>query len=179
MRIRAVRPEEWEQLREIRLSALADAPDAFGDTHARAATDPEESWRAWIESGWGSGPQVTLVADDSGSWEGMAVGVLLSKDPDVTHLFAMWVAPSRRREGLGRALVEAVAEWGREGGATRLRLGVTTSNAAATALYRACGFHPTGDVERELRPGSELLCGIMERTIERAGGAGYNVPGPG
>jgi len=174
MEIRGVRPREWRALRELRLRALADAPDAFGDTHERAATEPEATWRAWIERGWGSGPQVTLVAEEEGAWHGIVVGVLLDAEPGAAHaahLYAMWVDPARRGEGLGRALVEAVAAWARERGATRLRLGVTTTNTAAAALYRSCGFLPTGEQERELREGSELICGVMERSLEPAAGA--------
>ena len=42
------------------------------------------------------------------------------------------------------ALVEGVADWVRSQGARSLVLWVRDNNAAATALYRKCGFSATG-----------------------------------
>jgi len=55
-------------------------------------------------------------------------------------LFGVWVEPVRRRTGVGRELVEGVAEWARARGAQRLRLWVTDGNSAARALYLRSGF---------------------------------------
>jgi GNAT superfamily N-acetyltransferase len=60
----------------------------------------------------------------------------------------MWVAPESRGHGLGRQLVEAVADWARKRGMTRIKTSVTEGNHAAESLYTAAGFLPTG----ELRP---------------------------
>jgi hypothetical protein len=43
--------EGWRAWREIRLAALADAPDAFADTLAGAAALPERDWRAMTRTG--------------------------------------------------------------------------------------------------------------------------------
>jgi len=55
----------------------------------------------------------------------------------------MFVDKSARQRGVGAALVERVAGWTQER-ADRLVLWVTCSNQAAIALYRRCGFEPTG-----------------------------------
>ena len=43
--VRATTMTDWQVLREIRLQALLDAPDAFGSTHAREAAFGEDEWR--------------------------------------------------------------------------------------------------------------------------------------
>src|ERR1041384_1299416 len=68
----------------------------------------------------------------------------------------MWVAPGSRRSGAARALVETAKRWARDRGACELALEVTSTNAAAIALYRATGFVDTGR-RGQLRPGSGLI----------------------
>lgn len=50
------------------------------------------------------------------------------------------VAPDQRRRGLGRAVMDALLEWGAEQGATTAYLQVLGDNSAALALYEGLGF---------------------------------------
>jgi hypothetical protein len=43
--VERVRAAEWRELRELRLRALADAPEAFASTLAREAAFPDDVWR--------------------------------------------------------------------------------------------------------------------------------------
>ena len=42
-------PDDWQEFREIRLRALADAPTAFGMTLADAEQQTEDAWRARLD----------------------------------------------------------------------------------------------------------------------------------
>jgi hypothetical protein len=42
--VRATTTTDWQALREIRLQALRDAPDAFASTYAREAAFGEDEW---------------------------------------------------------------------------------------------------------------------------------------
>ncbi|MHC1752054.1 GNAT family N-acetyltransferase [Humidesulfovibrio sp.] len=53
------------------------------------------------------------------------------------------VRPEARGQGLGRALLRRLEDWGLALGATRLQLLADKHNASAHEFYRACGFHPT------------------------------------
>lgn len=59
----------------------------------------------------------------------------------------MWVAPSARRQGIGRHLIASVVTWAHDTNATDVSLWVTKGNAAAEDLYKAAGFAPTGEVQ--------------------------------
>ena len=73
---------------------------------------------------------------------------LLRVVADEAELLTIAVAPSARRRGLGRWLLDAcLAEAGRRG-ATVLHIEVGAANTAAIALYGAAGFARAG-----LRPG--------------------------
>ncbi|RLP87850.1 GNAT family N-acetyltransferase [Micromonospora sp. BL4] len=50
------------------------------------------------------------------------------------------VLPEARRQGLARAVIAALADWGRSAGATHAFLQVEQRNTAAVALYQRLGF---------------------------------------
>jgi ribosomal protein S18 acetylase RimI-like enzyme len=74
----------------------------------------------------------------------MAAGFVDDEDPEGVSVVSVWVDPTARERGVGIALVDAVLDWARARGANRADLWVTDTNAAAIALYRRCGFCPTG-----------------------------------
>lgn len=78
------------------------------------------------------------VAERDGAVVGLAHGVL---HPSTWHagpacyLEDLFVAPTVRGGGIGRALIEAVGAWGAEAGAPRLYWITQTGNDRARALY--------------------------------------------
>jgi ribosomal protein S18 acetylase RimI-like enzyme len=75
------------------------------------------------------------------------------------YLAELYVVPSRRVQGLGRALMQAAIELARREGADRMDLGTSHDDVAARALYESLGFSnregkPDGPInyfyEREL-----------------------------
>lgn len=61
------------------------------------------------------------------------------------YLAELYVAPVRRGQGLGRALLTAALELARELGADRIELGTSETDRAARALYESMGFTNTED----------------------------------
>ena len=57
----------------------------------------------------------------------------------------MWVAADARRGGVGKLLIESVADWARARGASRVELSVTDRARDAAALYARLGFTATGE----------------------------------
>jgi len=74
------------------------------------------------------------------------VGYVLVIGEGDTHLAELVVHPDHRREGHGRALVDAVLD--RQEPGTRVTLAVAADNDPARSLYESAGFEP---VDR--RPG--------------------------
>jgi ribosomal protein S18 acetylase RimI-like enzyme len=76
-----------------------------------------------------------------------------------SYLEELYVIPSLRGQGIGRALLEAAMDAARGEGATHMELGTSESDVAARGLYETAGFtnregNPDGPVmlfyEREL-----------------------------
>jgi ribosomal protein S18 acetylase RimI-like enzyme len=138
MRIRRLRTDEVEPLRELRLRALREDPGAFAETFEEARDRPLEDWASWAADA----SRVIVVAIDGERWVGMAACRRL--EPSSSWLTALWVEPSERGAGLGGRLIEAAADWAREQGAATVELSVTTNNDAAATLYSRAGFAETG-----------------------------------
>jgi ribosomal protein S18 acetylase RimI-like enzyme len=76
----------------------------------------------------------------------------------------MWVDPTARRQGIGRALLSRAIDWAAAHDALHVELTVTEGNAAAQDMYVRAGFVDTGKRE-PLRPGSPLQTLYMRREV--------------
>lgn len=156
MDVRRLQPAEWAAYREIRLRALADAPEAFGATQAVEAALSDADWQERA-----SRPdRAVFVVDGAHGLAGLAQGGSSPWMPEFATVDWMWVDPEARRLGLASALIEAVRAWAVQAGYPMLGLGVTTTNAPAIALYERLGFADNGD-RYPLREGTELTIQIM------------------
>lgn len=129
--IRPARPDEREALEELQRRASLANP---GDREALLAhPDAIEVPREQIERG-----QV-LVAAVGGELRGF--GAILPREDGDAELDALFVDPTHWQQGLGRALVEALAAQARQEGAAALHV---IGNPHAEGFYRATGFELTG-----------------------------------
>jgi ribosomal protein S18 acetylase RimI-like enzyme len=150
-------------LREIRLKALSDAPDAFGSTLDKELGRPTADWQRWMS------PGVTFILNESTNARGMVAGVHHESDPAVVHLMAMWVHPDIRGLGGADELVSAVVAWAESKRAKLVRLKVIQGNDRARRFYERVGFRPTGIEEVRERDGrvevqmERVVCGPVNR----------------
>lgn len=139
------------------MHALQDAPDAFGSTYEEESGSADEQWMEWATGAADGGSSFGAIAvDEESRWIGMAVGAPHRDHPGEAGLFAMWVAPSARGAGIGRALVGEIVRWARSDAFSVLRLLVTGSNDPAVRLYLRCGFSDEGR-RLPLREGSDVV----------------------
>jgi ribosomal protein S18 acetylase RimI-like enzyme len=162
IRIRRFTAREWPAYRALRLRSLADAPEAFGSSHAAEEAWAQELWMARLTAASVSGRDCPLVAESAGPDGAIAdmLGLLWAKcdaeDAGIVNLYQMWVAPEARGRGVAAALVDEAVAWARSIRAHSVRLGVVCSNRAAIRLYLRKGFREVG-TPAPIRPGSALL----------------------
>ena len=136
--VRPATPDDWQLLRDVRLAALADAPEAFETTVAQARAFDEGHWRRRAA---GSARSQLFLALAGREAVGMA-GVEL-EDDGAAEIISMWVSPRHRRRGVARLLMEAAMARGRAMGASAYRLWTTKHNLPAEELYASLGFRLT------------------------------------
>jgi ribosomal-protein-alanine N-acetyltransferase len=139
----------------IRPATLADIPSIL-DLERQSATAghwTEEQYRqAFRQEG---GERLVLLAEDfpptsSARETRTRADTSISGFLAAQHLAPEWelenivVAPSARRQGLGKRLLDALLAAARRTNSTTVFLEVRESNAAARSLYEKAGFEQTG-----------------------------------
>lgn len=160
-----IAPHEWLKYRDIRLQALQDSPDAFGSTWEAEATRTNENWSTRIAVAAAGDTDLPLFALNGNEVCGLVWCKLSTLEPGTADIFQMWVAPTVRGQGVGRALLKQALAWAKSRGMQRVRLGVTAAESPAMRLYRSHGFYSTGQTE-QLREDSDLVAQTMELKLD-------------
>ncbi len=163
--VRAVRPEEYQELASITLDAYAAllGPGLDGEYAAELADVATRAAHA-----------ETLVAVDG---EGILVGgvtyvpgpgpLAWFDGPDEAGLRMLAVAPSAQGRGVGAALVAACLQRAMAAGKARLFLHTTAPMTVAQRIYQRAGFRRDPGRDRVLEDGLILLAYVVELGPER------------
>lgn len=87
-----------------------------------------------------------LVAENKGRIVGMCTGQVVISTAEggpAVLVEDVVVAQEARGQGVGRALLEAMASWARERGATRMQLLADANNTSALQFYHQAGWRMT------------------------------------
>lgn len=99
----------------------------------RPWNDPALDFRRAVD---GSTSAILIQRDG----EALTASVMVGCDGHRGWIYYLAVAPDRRREGLGRLMMDAAEVWLRERGAPKLQLMVRASNDEALGFYEALGL---------------------------------------
>ena len=132
---------------QIRPATLGDAPTAVGLMaqlaqfgHGQVDPGVDKRFRAMLES-----PQYALFVAEDG--QGQVVGLL-----SASQRWTLWhagpcalieelvVDQAVRRQGVGRALIQAALDWAQAQGFSEVEVSTDADNLAAQAFYRKLGF---------------------------------------
>ena len=144
MHVRTLSPHEVTLHRELRLRALHDAPDSFGETFADVDAQPAAYWERLTRAVTEPADQVMFLACEGSDVIGVTYGLVDRERGDTGRVGGLWVDAAWRRRGVGWALLQEVVGWARSRGFTRLALWASAHSAAAAALYSRAGFRATG-----------------------------------
>ena len=118
---------------------------AMEERHLAALAEIE---RACFHAPWSEtmlreelGKGIFLVAEQDGRTAGYVGCQTVLDEGYITNIA---VSPDFRRQGIAKALIEALLAKARENGLAFVTLEVRESNAAARALYAGAGFQPVG-----------------------------------
>jgi len=155
--IRRCDPNDWEELRAIRLEALSDAPEAYGSTYEESVQWSDAQWKNVAST------RLYFFAERDGHVVGMVSGGFNDAHPDTRWLYGMYVTPGERGTGTAALLVKSIVDWAKDGGVDEIYLHVGSSVPRARAFYEKMGFRPTGENFELDRDGSLTLFTMVQR----------------
>lgn len=147
MSIRRLGPDDGAAFRALRLEALEQSPDAFGEDLAEAREQTDLHYANRLEMGENFG---AFAGED-------LVGMLLyvrEQGPKIGHrafVMSVYLQPAHRGSGLASELISAAFEQARADGVLQLELYVSTAAPRARAFYAREGFREVARSPRALR----------------------------
>ena len=147
-------PARWREAKKLRLEALLAEPSAFASSYEDELAFPDDVWIARVKSAYQRDGNLTYFAEVGGELVGMAGAGWSSKAKlrHVAEVYGVYVSPGMRGRGVaGRLMDRLLAELRSIDQIEKVRLGVTSDNAAAVRLYEKLGFEIVGKARRELK----------------------------
>lgn len=157
--------DDWHKLRDLRLAALQDSPNAFLANYEQEAAYPNDWWQQELDRGrWHIGMIRHWPNNLPQSKEVSLLGV--TREPGMSlhecYIEYLWVDPQMRRLGVGLTFIRLILDQLMAEGVRTVLLWVLDGNDAAMRLYLRAGFVIAGPP----RP-LTLLPGRTEQLLRR------------
>ncbi len=162
IRYRSLEADEGLLLKQLRLGALKDSPDAFSPTYEENSHHDDSYWLDSAKRAASAPGFELFIAESDGEPCGLVSASADNKS--VGHIGAMWAAPHVRGKGVGKDLLRKAIQFLETENCNEIELTVTETNKVAIQLYERHGFTMTGDYE-PLREGSTLKNLEMRRPV--------------
>jgi phosphinothricin acetyltransferase len=137
--IEAMRPEDWDQVREIYLQGIATKNATFEIS--------APSFAVWDKKHFPFARLVARQGDTIAGWAALSPVSERCCYAGVGDL-SVYVAAASRGAGVGRKLLQALIDESERNGIWTLQAGIFPENAASLAVHRGCGFREVGRRER-------------------------------
>jgi ribosomal protein S18 acetylase RimI-like enzyme len=133
--IRLLTPDDWVELRNIRLAALQESPEAFLSTYQQEVVYDSDRWRTEFDRGnW----YIGICAGAPVSLLGVICGTRMPVHE--CYLEYLWVSPEYRRSGIAFGMLTAVLARLRAAAVEITFVWVIDGNEPARHLYERIGF---------------------------------------
>jgi GNAT superfamily N-acetyltransferase len=167
--VRAIRVDDWPQLRAIRLEALVDTPSAYSTTYDEAVAFPDSLWIERATASVAGVEQTTVVGFDGDRAVALAIGLLREQHAAlVTVIVSVYVTRSVRGTGTADRMFPLIHAWGEAHGSLQASLWVEETNARAIGFYERIGYTMTLDRAR-VPNDSGLFERRMKKTLNESG----------
>ncbi len=132
--IKLLTSDEWVELRNMRLAALRDSPEAFLSTYQQEIDYDADRWRAeFVRGNWYIGIRASRPVSLLGVTHEPGM-------PIECYLEYLWVPPERRRSGIAHWMLIAILARLRAAAVRTASVWVLDGNEAARHLYERIGF---------------------------------------
>lgn len=129
-------PSQWEDYKLIRLEALQTNPDMFGSNYLKEAAYSQNDWVSFLEND----KRAIFALYHMESLIGLT-GVTLDKDDTTTAvLFASFIKPLYRGNGLTKLFYQARIDWAKSKNCASITVSHRAGNHISKAANQRFGF---------------------------------------
>ena len=137
---------------DLRLRALRDHPEAFGQPYDEAVALPLDAAYEVLRTRWSNDDNATFLAVDANDSLAGMIGFLREPRSKYAHrgnIVSVYVVPEARGRGIAHRLLDAALAHARSlDGLLQVHLTVVAANVAAARSYERAGFVCYGRVPR-------------------------------
>lgn len=130
---------DWPKVREIYLEGIATG-------HATFETEAP-GWEKWRDSHPAHARLVARAGDTVNGWAALSLVSGRCVYAGVAET-SVYVARDSRRQGIGRALLDALIQTSERNGIWTLQAGIFPENSGSIGIHKALGFREVGKRER-------------------------------
>lgn len=162
--IRKLSFEDQSKFMKMRLEALEQEPQAFGDSYSILSKKNDSFWERELNNKW----RVWYGAFDNGNLVGIgSIKYVKSlKFNHIAHLSGIYVTKSHRGQGIGKLLFKTrIDEAFKNEKIKKLKLIVNTSQTNAISLYKSFNFREVGRLEAEFRLGDTFYDALLMELV--------------
>ncbi len=143
MEIRKATPDDYEQLKELKLKAKAS--ERRFNKSLKPMRQSRRTYLAYLESDLKSKDRAIFIAIERGRPVGMIAGRIYETLPVKAyrrygHASNLFVQPRHRKKGIGTALFSELLKWFGSNNIKDVHLGVYAKNTAAREIFRKLKF---------------------------------------
>ena len=162
--VRRIGLDEGTLYRELRLTSLADSPDAFSTTLESASARSLQSWGEQADDAAAGRDRAIFMAFCDDQPVGIAALYRDTGDQGLGEVVQVWVASAYRGGSAAGELLNSLLTWARDSGFERLSAWVNDENQRAARFFGKHGFEMTERTE-PFRPGSDQAARLMTRIV--------------
>ena len=162
--VRRIGLDEGTRYRDIRLTSLADSPDAFSTTLESANARSLQSWSDQADAAAAGQDRAIFMALYDDQPVGIAALYRDTEDQGLGDVVQVWVASAHRGGRVAGALLDSLVSWARDSGFERLSAWVNDENRRAARFFGKHGFEMTSETE-PFRPGFDQAARLMTRIV--------------
>lgn len=149
--IRHAKAEDIEAYRKLRLEALKNHPETFGQDYDDAASKNHEYWENTLKIN--PEEKALFLAIQDTQLIGMT-GIYRNLSKKSHHGATVWgvyVKPAWRGKRISETLIRACLGWAKEQQITIVKLAAVTNNIPAVRCYERCGFKVYGTEPKAIK----------------------------
>lgn len=157
--------DQWQEYKNLRLKALKQNPESFGQTYDKARFRNDEEWKLLLNTSLDGQDRWLFFAKLNGQFVGMISGTAMESVKGGVKVQEMFVSPEARGKGIATKLMQKLTSVLKETTDKKvLRLGVFRPQTEAVKLYQSLGFEIIEEKIEQVPSGTHESL-IMEKKL--------------